>query len=126
MKRLLPLALLASFPTFVQAQTQTTWTGYDLFVSGDRDNGCDLRVVEVTHSGGHNAPLRMFVWNNDRTPMRVLADVRMSGNGSSRSSQVEGLIGGGVTGSLRGAYPMAGSFDHSRVVIRFLACRPPH
>jgi hypothetical protein len=114
MNKILALAVLATLPAMAEAQTQTTWTGQSLSVTGERDDGCYLRVAEVTHSGNQYDPIRIMVLNGEQTPKRVWALVTMSGDGSPMGGQVDGVILGGSTGTLRGFSPSPGSLAGSR------------
>ena len=126
MKNLIALALMSTLPGLVpaQAQAQTTWTGSTLSISGNRTNGCDLRVVEVTHSGSALSSLRFMVTNRATSAVRVTADVTMSGNNQRKSGSISGVIAGGQVATLQGFHPFGGSLAGSTVAIRFNYCTP--
>lgn len=116
------LALMAALPA--AAQAQTTWTGQDLAIAGNRSNGCDLRVVEVTHSGSTLNSLRFLISNVAPGAVRATADVVMTGNNSRKTGTITGLIGGGQRATLTGFHPTGGSLAGTRVEIRFTSCTP--
>ncbi|WP_431303560.1 hypothetical protein [Sediminicoccus sp. BL-A-41-H5] len=120
MKNLIALALFASLPGLAQAQT--TWTGQNLSISGNRTNGCDLRIVEVTHGGSMLSSLRFVVFNRATTAVRVNADVTMTGNNQRKSGPITGVIGANQQAALQGFYPFGGSLAGSTVAIRFTGC----
>lgn len=124
MKNLIALALMATLPGLVpaQAQAQTTWTGANLSISGNRTNGCDLRVVEVTHSGSTLSSLRFMVANRANSMVHVNADVTMTGNNQRKSGSISGLIRAGQVATLQGFHPFGGSLAGSTVAIRFIGC----
>lgn len=116
------LGLLAALP--VAAQAQTTWTSPNLSISGNRTNGCDLRVVEVTHNGSLLSSLRFVVTNRATSTVRVNADVTMSGNNQRKSGPISGVIAAGQQATLQGFHPFGGSLAGSTVAIRFTSCTP--
>lgn len=120
MKKLIALALFASLPGLAQAQT--SWTGTNLSISGNRSNGCDVRIVEVTHNGSMLSSLRFVVLNRATTAVRVNADVTMTGNNQRKSGPITGVIGAGQQGTLQGFHPFGGSLAGSTVAIRFNGC----
>lgn len=118
--QVLSLAFLAG-----PAQAQTSWTGTGLSISGNRSNGCDMRVVEVTHSGSTLSSLRFVVVNRATSAARVTIEVTMTGNNQRKSGNISGLIGGGQMGTLAGFHPFGGSLAGSTVSLRFLGCTAP-
>lgn len=116
------LGLLAALPA--AAQAQTTWTGTNLTISGNRSNGCDLRVVEVTHNGSLLSSLRFVITNRANSAVRVNANVIMTGNNQTKSGPISGLIAAGQQGTLQGFHPFGGSLAGSTVSIRFTGCTP--
>ena len=122
MKKLFALALVASLPGLAQAQTQTSWTGQSLSISGNRVNGCDLRVVEVAHTGTTLQSLRFVVANRAWGAVCVTAEVTLTGNNQRKSGNITGLVGGGQHATLTGFHPSGGSLLGSTVAIRFLGC----
>ena len=124
MKKILALAVLASLPSLAEAQAQTTWTGQNLRISGNRSNGCDLRVVEVTHSGNTLNSLRFLVANRSSAAVRATAEVELSGNNQRKHGTIHGLIGAGQQATLTGFYPFGGSLAGTTMAIRFTGCTP--
>jgi hypothetical protein len=120
MKKLIALALFATLPGLAQAET--SWTGPNLSISGNRSNGCDLRIVQVTHNGSLLSSLRFVVLNRASTAVRVNADVTMTGNNQRKSGPIAGVIGAGQQGTLQGFHPFGGSLAGSSVQIRFTGC----
>ena len=120
MKKLIALALFASLPGLAQAET--TWTGTNLSISGNRSNGCDVRIVQVTHNGSMLSSLRFVVLNRATTAVRVNAEVTMTGNNQRKSGPITGVIGAGQQGTLQGFHPFGGSLAGSTVAIRFNGC----
>lgn len=116
------LALMAAVP--VAAQAQTTWTSPNLGVTGNRTNGCDLRVVEVTHSGSTLSSLRFVIANRATGAVRATAEVVMTGDNSRKSGNISGVIAGGQQATLTGFHPTGGSLVGTRVAIRFTSCTP--
>jgi hypothetical protein len=104
------------------AQAQTTWTGTGLSITGTRSNGCDMRVIEVTHSGSTLSSLRFVVANRAMSAARVTIEVTMTGNNQRKSGTISGLLGGGQMGTLTGFHPFGGSLAGSTVSLRFLGC----
>ena len=117
------LGLLAALPA--AAQAQTTWTQPNLSISGNRTNGCDLRVVEVTHNGSMLSSLRFVITNRGSSAVRVNADVTMTGNNQRKSGPISGLVGAGQQATLQGFHPFGGSLAGSTVAIRFTGCSAP-
>lgn len=124
MKTLIATGILALTlaPLAGPAQAQTTWTGTNLSISGNRSNGCDMRVIEVTHSGSTLSSLRFVVVNRATSAARVTIEVTMTGNNQRKSGNISGLIGGGQMGTLGGFHPFGGSLAGSTVSLRFLGC----
>lgn len=120
MKKILALAVLATLPGIAQAQT--TWTGTNLSISGNRANGCDLRVVEVTHSGSTLSSIRFALVNRAPAAVRATATVTLTGNNQSKSGTITGLVAAGQMATLAGFYPFGGSLAGSSIAIRFTAC----
>ena len=120
MKKLIALALFASLPGLAQAET--SWTSPNLSISGNRTNGCDLRVVQVTHNGSLLSSLRFVVNNRSMTAVYVIADVTMSGNNQRKSGSISGRIAAGQQATLQGFHPFGGSLAGSTVAIRFTGC----
>lgn len=116
------LALMAALPA--AAQAQTSWTGSNLTISGNRSNGCNLRVVEVTHSGSTLSSLRFVISNRADAPVRATAEVEMSGNNQRKLGTISGVIGARQQATLTGFHPFGGSLAGSTVAIRFLGCTP--
>jgi len=117
------LGLLAALP--VAAQAQTSWTGTSLSIGGNRTNGCDLRVVEVTHNGSTLSSLRFVIANRAHSAVRVNAEVTMTGNNQRKSGPISGVIGAGQQATLQGFHPFGGSLAGSTVAIRFTGCTAP-
>lgn len=115
-------ALMAALPAVAQAQT--TWTGSSLTITGNRMNGCDLRVVEVTHSGSTLSSLRFVIANRATSAVRAVAEVTMTGNNQRKSGNITGLIAAGQQATLTGFHPFGGSLAGSTVAIRFTGCTP--
>lgn len=128
MKQLLPtslgLALLASIATFTEAQAQTAWTGANLSISGNRSNGCDMRVVEVTHAGSTLSSIRFAVANRAAAPAHATVEVTLTGNNQRKSGTISGRVGAGQVTTLMGFYPFGGSLAGSTIALRFLGCTP--
>ncbi|MBS7792425.1 hypothetical protein KTR66_20700 [Roseococcus sp. SDR] len=124
MKKILALAVLATLPALAatQAQAQTTWTGTNLAIAGNRSNGCDLRVVEVSHSGSTLNSIRFGIVNRGASPVRATAEVTLSGNNQRKTGTISGLIAAGQVATLAGFYPFGGSLAGSTMQIRFLGC----
>ena len=124
MIKFIAAGILASFlaPLASPAQAQTTWTGSSLSISGNRSNGCDLRVVEVTHNGSMLSSLRFMVMNRATSAVRINADVTMIGNNQRKSGSISGLVGAGQQATLQGFHPFGGSLVGSTVAIRFTGC----
>ncbi len=120
MRLALALTLLAALPA--AAQAQTTWSGSALSISGNRANGCDLRVVEATHAGNTLNPVRLVVMNRATTPARASAEVTLSGNGQRKVGTVTALVPAGQQATMQGFYPFGGSLAGTTLVIRFLGC----
>ena len=116
------LGLLAALPA--AAQAQTAWTGSSLSVAGNRTNGCDLRVVEVTHAGNTLNSVRFLVVNRAQAPVRATMEATLAGNGQRKSGVVNGLIGAGQQATLQGFYPFGGSLAGTTMALRFLGCTP--
>jgi hypothetical protein len=117
------LALMAGLPGVAQAQT--TWTGTALSITGNRTNGCDLRVVEVTHSGSTLSSLRFTIANRATAAVRFNAEVTMTGNNQRKSGPITGLVAAGQQATSTGFHPFGGSLAGSTVAIRFTACTAP-
>ncbi|WPB86340.1 hypothetical protein [Sediminicoccus rosea] len=124
MKRILALATLATLPALAEAQAQTTWTNPNLTIAGNRSNGCDVRVVEVSHSGNTLNSLRFIIMNRAQSAVRVMAEVTMTGDNQRKAGNITGLIGAAQQGTLVGFHPFGGSLAGSSVAIRFLGCTP--
>lgn len=122
MKKILALAVLVTLPGLAQAQTQTSWTGTSLSISGNRSNGCDLRVVEVSHSGTTLSSVRFAVVNRAAAMVRATATVTLTGNGQTKVGTITGLIGGGQVATLGVFHPFGGSLAGSSMAIRFTGC----
>jgi hypothetical protein len=124
MKKLMALALLATVPGLLpaQAQAQTSWTGSTLSISGDHSNGCNLHVVEVTHSGSTLSSLRFMMMNLGNREVRVNAEVTITGNNQRKSGPIFGEIGPSRAATLQGFHPFGGSLAGSTVDIRFSHC----
>lgn len=124
MTKFIAAGILASFlaPLAGTAQAQTSWTGSNLSISGNRSNGCDLRVVEVTHSGNTLNSVRFTVANRAQATVRVTAEVTMTGNNQRKSGNISGLIAAGQMATLQGFHPFGGSLAGSTMAIRFLGC----
>jgi hypothetical protein len=122
MKKLIALALFATLPSLAQAQT--SWTSPNLSIAGNRSNGCDLRIVEVTHSGNTLNSLRFVVVNRAQAAVRATAEVTMVGDNQRKSGNIFGLIAAGQQATLTGFHPIGGSLAGTRVTIRFLGCTP--
>lgn len=116
------LGLLAALP--VAAQAQTSWTGANLSVSGNRSNGCDLRAVEVSHSGGTLNSLRFAIANRAASTARATAEITMTGDNQSKRGTIAGVIAANQQATLIGFHPFGGSLAGSRVQIRFVSCTP--
>ncbi len=106
------------------AAAQTTWTGSALTVTGNRENGCDLRVIEVSHAGSALHSLRFMLANRHAHAVRVTADVTMTRQSERKSGTITGLMGPGQQSTLTGFHPLPGSLAGSTVALRFLACTP--
>lgn len=124
MKTLIATAILGLTlaPLSHPAQAQTTWTGTGLSITGNRSNGCDMRVVEVTHSGSTLNSLRFVVANRAMSVARVTIEVTMTGNNQRKSGTISGLLGAGQMGTLTGFHPFGGSLAGSTLSLRFLSC----
>jgi hypothetical protein len=120
MQKLIALAPFASPPGL--AQVQTSWTSPNLSISGNRTNGCDLRVVEVTHSGNTLNSLRFVVTNRAMSAGRATAEITMTGDNQRKSGTISGLIGAGQMATLMGFHPFGGPLAGSHAPIRFLGC----
>lgn len=116
------LASLLALPLLASAQT--TWTGAQLSISGNRANGCDLRVVEAIHVGSPLSSLRFTVTNRATSAVRVNMDVMLSGNNQRKSGPVSGLIGGRQQATLQGFHPFGGTLSGSTLALRFTGCTP--
>lgn len=114
------LSLMAALPGVAQAQT--TWTGASLTVTGNSSNGCDLRVVEVTHNGSTLNSLRFVIANRATRTVRATAEVTLTGNNQRKPGTITGLIAGGQLATLQGFYPFGGSLAGTTVAIRFTGC----
>jgi len=124
MIKFIAAGILASFiaPLAGTAQAQTSWTGASLTISGNRSNGCDLRVVEVTHSGNTLSSVRFVVANRAQAAVRVTAEVTMTGNNQRKSGNISGVIAAGQQATLQGFHPFGGSLAGSTMALRFLGC----
>ena len=114
------LGLLAALPA--AAQAQTTWSGMALSITGNRTNGCDLRVIQVTHSGSTLSSVQFQIMNRSSTAARATMEVTLAGNGQRKMGTVSGLIGAGTTGVVTGFYPFGGSLAGTQMTLRFLGC----
>ena len=126
MKKLIATGILGLTlaPLAGPAQAQTTWTGTSLEIIGNRQNGCDLRVVEVTHSGSTLSSVRFQLANRATTAVRAHAEVTLSGNNQRKSGNISGLIGAGQMATVSGFHPFGGSLAGSRLSLRFTGCTP--
>ena len=125
MPRSLALTLLGAVAALpLLASAQTTWTGTNLTISGNRQNGCDIRVLEVSHSGSTLSSMRFGLINRAASEVRVVMEVTLAGQGQRKMGAVSGLVGGGQTATLQGFYPFGGSLKGSTVGLRFTACTP--
>lgn len=124
MKKILALAVLATLPALAEAQAQTTWTGTNLTMTGNRSNGCDVRIVQVTHSGNTLNSVQFLVSNRAMNPVRATAEVTLSGNGQRKFGAITGLIAAGQQATLQGFYPFGGSLSGTSMAIRFIGCTP--
>lgn len=124
MSKILALAALATLPALADAQAQTTWISPNLSIAGNRSNGCDVRVVEVSHTGNTLNSLRFVIANRAQSAVRVTAEVTMTGENQHKARNIYGLIGARQQATLQGFHPFGGSLAGSRVLIRFLGCTP--
>lgn len=115
-------AALATLPALAQAQAVMTWAGQNLSISGNRANGCDLRVVEVTHSGSQLSALRVMVANRAQAAMRLTAELTLTGDNQRKTGTFSGVIGGGQVATLQGIQPFGGSLAGTRVAVVFHNC----
>lgn len=119
------LAVLASLSCVpAAAQAQTAWGGTALSILGNRSNGCDVRIIQATHSGSTLNPIEVLVANRAGTPVRVTAEATLMGDNQRRTGLMMVLIGAHQQATMRGLYPFGGSLAGSRLVIRFLGCTP--
>lgn len=126
MNKLIATGLLALTlaPLAGPAQAQTTWTGTSLEIIGNRQNGCDLRVLQVTHSGSTLNSVQFQLINRAANTVRANIEVTLTGNNQRKSGVMSGLVGGGQTATLQGFYPFGGSLAGSRISLRFTGCTP--
>jgi hypothetical protein len=122
MKKILALAMLATLPALAEAQAQTTWTGSKLEITGNRQNGCDVRVIEVTHSGSTLNSVRFIISNRSTTQVRAMAEVTLMGSNQRKSGLITGLIPANQQATLQGFYPFGGSLAGTTIAIRFTGC----
>ena len=116
------LASLLALPLLASAQT--TWTGSNLSVSGNRSNRCDLRVVSVTHMGSTLSSLQFSVANRSTSAVRANMDVTLSRSNQRKSGPVSGLIGAGQQATLQGFHPFGGTLEGSTLTLKFTGCTP--
>lgn len=124
MKKILALAVLAALPALAEAQAQTTWTGQNLGISGNRSNGCDLRVIEVSHNGSTLNSVRFAILNRAQSAVRATAEVTLLGNNQRKFGLISGLVPANQQATLTGFHPFGGSLTGSRIEIRFVGCTP--
>jgi hypothetical protein len=108
------------------------WSGADLTVSGNTSNNCDLRVVEVTHSGRSIDPITVTVQSRLTSQARIYAEMKFTRGAVSYSGTMTGLVSAGQQTTMRGVRPPVGGADHSSalvdgssVEVRFNLCSWP-
>jgi hypothetical protein len=131
MRKIIAAALLCSgfaslAPGQAVAQAAYTWSGPTLLSTGNTMNGCRLRTPMATHSGSLGLGNIFLTVRNDGTaPVRITANVELSGNNSRKSGSISsGVLPAGGQASIQ-AFPPGGSTrDNTVLRVTFTSCAP--
>ncbi len=113
------LGLLAALPAAAQT---TSWSGDTLSYTGAHSNGCNLRVVSVTHEGNSLSRLRFTIQNHANYNVRFYVDVTLTGNNQQKSGSFNAWVTANGQMSTLNFFPYEGSLAGSRLSMRFTSC----
>jgi hypothetical protein len=116
------LGSLASGPA--SAQAAYSWSGPTLLSSGNTMNGCRLRTPMATHSGSLGLNNIFLTVRNDGTaPVRITANVELSGNNSRKSTSISsGVLPAGGQASIQTMTPGGTTRDNTVLRVTFTSC----
>ncbi|MGG5886648.1 hypothetical protein ACLF3G_05865 [Falsiroseomonas sp. HC035] len=131
MRKIIAAALLCSgfaslAPAQAMAQAAYTWSGPTLLSSGNTMNGCRLRTPMATHSGSLGLSNIFLTVRNDGTaPVRITANVELSGNNSRKSGSISsGVLPAGGQASIQAFTPGGSTRDNTVLRVTFTSCAP--
>ncbi|WP_439596673.1 hypothetical protein [Falsiroseomonas sp.] len=111
-------------PQLAAAQAAYTWQGPTLLSSGNTMNGCRLRTPMATHSGSLGlSNIFLTVSNTGSQPVRITANVELSGNNSRKSGSISsGLIPAGSQAAIQVFPPGGSTRDGTTLRVTFTSC----
>ncbi|MBU8537030.1 hypothetical protein [Falsiroseomonas tokyonensis] len=124
MATLLLGGLITLAPGMASAQAAYTWQGPTLLSAGNTLNGCRLRTPMATHTGSLAlSNIFLTVSNTGQQPVRITADVELSGNNSRKSATISsGVIPAGSQASIQVFTPGGSTRDGTTLRVRFTSC----
>lgn len=122
MTRLAALALLGSIAA-MPAMAQTSWTGPNRLLGGGTLNGCDLRLVQATHSGGMLSSIFATLQNRGTRPVRISGTAELRGTDQRKSGPFGPLtIPAGGQQQVQTFPPFGGSLAGTTFAVTITSC----
>jgi hypothetical protein len=115
------LLLAAALPA--AAQQNTTWSGTTLIIQGGTLNGCNIRVLDATHTGNTLSAIRITFVNNGTRSARVNGNTTLAGNGQSKTGAFRSVaMGPGISAVSQGMGPFGGSLAGTVLTVNITSC----
>lgn len=122
-KTIIAAALLLAAALPAAAQQTTTWSGANLIVQGGNLNGCNVRVIDATHSGNTLNPIRITFVNNGTRSARVNGDTTLAGNGQSKTAAFRSVaMAPGIGAVSQGMTPFGGLLAGTTLTVNITSC----
>lgn len=124
MKTLIASGLLAAglAALAAPAQAQITWTGSALTVAGNRENGCNLSVIEASHWGHARNSVQIVVANQAATMAYTTIIARLATNEGEKFGIVRGRIPPNAQATLTGFHPNMTMMWGTTLNLQFRGC----
>lgn len=124
MTRLAALAILGSIAA-LPAMAQTTWTGANRVLAGGSLGGCNLRLAQVTHSGGMLSNIFITLQNRGSRPVRVGGTAELRGTNQRKFGPFDPVtIAAGGQQQVQTFTPYGGSLAGSTFTVTITSCTP--
>lgn len=119
------LLLATALPAAAQStQVTTNWSGANLVVTGGTLSGCNIRVLEASHTGSTASAIRITFVNNGTRSARVNGSTTLSGNGQSKTGAFRSVaMAPGIGAVSQGMVPFAGVLAGTTLTVNITSCQ---